>query len=721
MDINEINLILNQSEDFLRQGLLKKAIKLQRQLAVDISATYLLEKINFQQEAYDYLLKYFIDGVEDPQRKDLFEDIRLNLFTVNDLLRREIARRYQPYHQYIDYYGDLKLEFDIARIREKLQLEFIDDNKGLLEQAVMERFFVNIWLYPDLTQEDYDRFKEFFASSQDWVYKSVAVSALTLGLLQFFCPRKILLLFDLVMAGEEHIWERAFVGLLIVLSTYDHRLDFYPEIISRIKTLPEIPAFKSRFKAVVIQLLRSAVETQKIKERFEKEILPEMDRISPKIADKLDLDSLSSEDMFEDENPDWSRIMPEEEEFFNKMSEFSMLQMEGADVLISTFSNMKGFPFFNRLSNWFLPFYPDNKIVVEKLVASGMKEEDAAEFVRILSGAKYMCNSDKYSFAFQMSYLPAFQRDSTLQLFRMEAQAAKEVSEDEKMTDPLGNSRQIIIQYVQDLYRFFKLYPYRGILPDVFEDMKFHDKQFFRLMADLDVYKEVADFYFSRKFYPFALEVFNVIEKMNENADPQLLEKIGYVYQKLKNYPRALEYYRKAELFEPEKKWLIKKIAFTSMKVGNYDQAIDYYNKVLDQDPDNQKIILNIANCYLNLGDYSTALQYYYKVDYYSPDNPKVMRPIAWINFQMEDLDKAWKYYQRVLEIAPKNSDFIIAGHIRWIASGSKEALELYKRGYALYIDKIDFERDFFENKDIMNKHGISDFDMRLMFEAIME
>ena len=722
MDLLETKNSLNRSQQYLLLGRLKNAIMIQKRLAIEVNADFLIEKINFQLESYNYLLEYFQKGVDDPRRKELFEDIRSSLLTVNDLLWQEVVKKYDPYRTYSESFADADLEFDLAKLSQQRHEQFSEffETPNNLDDSVLEEFFVRVWLHSDLSQEEYVQFQKFLGSDAHWVQKALAISALTLSLFYFFSPRKVFLLLDAISMRQENVWERAFVGLIVILTFFDERLAFYPDLDSRIKTLPEIDGFDTIFKFVIIQLLRSGVETQILQERFEKEILPEMERISPKLADKLDLDSLMSDDSFDEENPDWTELMPDEEEFFNKMSEFSMLQMEGADVLHSAFAKMKNFPFFYKISNWFMPFYADNENIINVFVDSGMDREAAQTFVDVLSKARYMCNSDKYSFCYQMQFLPAFQRKTTIELFKMEAKQANDVMETEEMSDPLGNSRQIIIQYIQDLYRFFKVYPFRGELPDIFGDnLQFHKKQFFKSLSDSYLYFEIGDFYFSRKLYAQALDIYLSIPGYDK--DPQLLEKIGFINQKKKDYAAALEFYKKAELFEPDKKWLIKKIAFCSMKIAQYDQALFYYNSLLEQAPDDQKIILNIATCYLNKEDYDQALKFYYKVDYYSPDNPKVLRPIGWINFRLKNLDKAKKYYDKVLDTKPRAADFVVAGHIYWLMGQREKAINYYKQGYSQYADKDRFESIFFEDKAVLMAYGLSEFDIDLLFESAVD
>ena len=50
------------------------------------------------------------------------------------------------------------------------------------------------------------------------------------------------------------------------------------------------------------------------------------------------------------------------EESFQKMAE---MQKQGTDIYFGGFSQMKRFPFFNELSNWFVPFYSHHPAVAE--------------------------------------------------------------------------------------------------------------------------------------------------------------------------------------------------------------------------------------------------------------------------------------------------------------------------------------------------------------------
>lgn len=59
-----------------------------------------------------------------------------------------------------------------------------------------------------------------------------------------------------------------------------------------------------------------------------------------------------SDEEKDDTNPDWADAI-EKSGLGDKLREMNELQLEGADVYMSTFSQLKSYPFFREISNWF--------------------------------------------------------------------------------------------------------------------------------------------------------------------------------------------------------------------------------------------------------------------------------------------------------------------------------------------------------------------------------
>ena len=142
------------------------------------------------------------------------------------------------------------------------------------------------------------------------------------------------------------------------------------------------------------------------------EIIPEMLKFtSQSLNDKKG--DLNAEDL--DFNPEWEEYM-KESGIDNKIKEISELQLEGADVLMGTFANLKSFPFFNKMSNWFIPFYNDNSNI-----ATVFEDQETGEtFKNMFETSRFMCNSDKYSFCLSILMLPHNQRSMMSQQFALQ-------------------------------------------------------------------------------------------------------------------------------------------------------------------------------------------------------------------------------------------------------------------------------------------------------------
>ena len=73
------------------------------------------------------------------------------------------------------------------------------------------------------------------------------------------------------------------------------------------------------------------------------------------------------------------------------------LQLEGADVYMSTFAALKNYPFFREVHNWFYPFSKQQSDVIKQLKQEGNEKNTLLDLI-LQSG--FFSNSDKYSLFF---------------------------------------------------------------------------------------------------------------------------------------------------------------------------------------------------------------------------------------------------------------------------------------------------------------------------------
>jgi tetratricopeptide (TPR) repeat protein len=266
-----------------------------------------------------------------------------------------------------------------------------------------------------------------------------------------------------------------------------------------------------------------------------------------------------------------------------------------------------------------------------------------------------------------------------LKVFRTELEGLRQLDDDEQITDPYRSFRSNVTQYLQDIYRFFKLSPYRKEFEDVFTGrLDIYNSEFFRLTCNAaESEAGLADYFFSKDFYEDALLLFDRMLTTRPD-DPQLYEKIAYCHQQSGNYEEALRYYRMSDLIV-RKAWTIKKIGLCCRKLGRNGEALDSYLQALNIEPGNVHTSMMIAHCYLDLREYEEALNYYFRVEYHEPGNLNILRPIAYCYFALGRFEESSKYYERLSAGKLTGHDYINLGHLSLCRGERKEAVKHYR------------------------------------------
>ena len=724
--------------DHVSKHRIKETFSVLDSLVPECTNRELSNSLEKHKETYRNILKYSFELTDDPEKEKVYRRLMRNILELTDDIKEDIILA----GHLLGYYrmkGEIEksLQFistdsgkliDNLTFQREIEIILADVNEKAEEPPAVdkdtyEKYLVNIfriiWLTDKYRENEITMVKQVVQTrSVPWYDKAILVSALTLSLIRHFDPEKVGLLFDFLEAREHQIWQRALTGLILALLIHDKKLAYYPEIEQRLEIIREQKNFNKSVEAIIIQYLK-ARETEKVTKKIREEIFPEMMKIKTTLEEKLDLEELLSEKNIDEKNPEWETVFEDSPGLYDKLEEFSTLQMEGSDVFLSAFAMLKRFPFFNELSNWFLPFYKENDHIAEAM--DGQKEGfDVSAFVEGLERSSVLCNSDKYSFCLNIRHLPELQKNMMLEMFNMEMKAMNELSTSDEMLDDTLKDRTIYTQYLQDLYRFFKLYPTRKEFEDIFEiPFRIEESQLIRILIQEEkILRNIAEFYFEKDYYQEAINIYLSLSCEEDNYE--LYEKVAFSYQKLQQYRKALEYYHRAELYDKNKNWLNKKMAFCYRKLGEPEKALGYYEEVESQDPENSFIQVSIGHTYLDLEDYDNALKYFFRVEYNNPKNFKVYRPIAWCSFVQGKFDQAEKYFQKVIEKEVNKNDLVNLGHVMWCTGEKKQAIDYYKK--ALVKSAGDFEwltGVFGEDKKYLIRHGIMEFDIPLMIDYL--
>jgi tetratricopeptide (TPR) repeat protein len=716
----------------------KQSLDILDTMISESSGGYLRDEYESIVLTYRNILRYTIEGVKDPERNKIYLKLLQSILFLSDRVKQDILSRYSGWHTYW--------------IKQQIEKEYHLSGRTVAENAddLMFKQELDEWLditnesYPNPESEISKRHKQliknifnhlwltdYYGEAENglvtiiltsdkfrWHETCIFVSAITLSLFRTWQPEKIFHLLSLYENEKEQVKERALIGLILCLHYYNGRLLLYPDIKSRIIDMSNNGKFREHCRIIVLQAIRSR-ETERLTKKLTDEILPKVAKLKPRIEEKLDLENLDPKEKEEGRNPDWSEMFSESDEIFKTMEELTTLQMEGADVYMSAFANMKHFDFFKDFQNWFVPFFPEHE-AVDTIFSDEILGPGTNELAEALYKTPFICNSDKYSLLLNLKYLPSSQKTMMLKVFRMELDGLEQIGTEDSGTDPYKGFRTYATQYLQDLYRFFKLSPYKKEFEDIFSSkLDIYNSEFFRLSCHTsETEAALSDYFFSKNYYSDALDLF--LKQVSERPDDaQLYEKIGYCYEVEELFEDALKYYRRSELIE-HKLWTVKKIAYCLRKLERNEEALDQYLQAGDLDPENIHTMIMTALCYLNLKEYDSALQYYFKVEYKEPGNIKVLRPIAWCYFAMGRLADSEKYYEKLSGEKLTANDLINMGHLALCQGKKKEAVEFYKQSLISgEISRDDFLSIFSEDKPLLVSNGVNPEDIPILLDYL--
>lgn len=353
------------------------------------------------------------------------------------------------------------------------------------------------------------------------------------------------------------------------------------------------------------------------------------------------------------------------EESVNKMLK---MQKKGSDIFFEGFSQMKRFPFFNKLINWFIPYYPEHPDIQTVLGSIGN-----SSFINTVMKRGPFCESDKYSFIIAMSSVLNQLPESVRSL--MEGGDLGPIGmrgEDADLDDPAF----IRLQYLQDLYRFFRLSNI-GIKPK-------------NPFTNLDG----------------ILESFIKTTHSDTLGTDYTTLYSYYANWKLKKgeYYTALEYYTKCIKVRPNSISIMRGMARAYYAVGDYEKSASYFDALITLNPDNPNNRLNYAKAMIKAGKPEEVLNGLYKLDFENPNNTPIQDTLGW----------ALLYAGKAAEAEQYCHDVIAKAYALLFNNKPQEAIEALK-GYSANQVKENMDSD----AQLLQKYGIGEAEVAIILSAI--
>lgn len=687
MTNKEIKEFRSAIDRLLRSGNIGDAFEELRNAARTINSWSVIDRIEKAEQSYGYMLRYMIDGIDDPSRDEVFRSLKREIATIRDILTREFSLPDTPTLYYntlrsVSSHRDETLlsltEQQRASFREMSPFNAMtsgaspSDTDKLRAEMNERDIFNRLWVTFPLNVDDMNICAEFISdTSLPPRTRALCVSALTLGLLEFFDERKLRLLADAYTSDDTIISVRALAGLALALDKYKN-VELSEDTLNRLTALKEQPGWKSDIRQIFVELIRTN-DTRRISAKLNEEIFPEIKRMGQNMAERMSELSADIENRPDELNPEWEDLLSDQK-IRDNLKELGELQQEGADVFMTTFSSLKQFPFFNEVANWFITFDPEHSAV------TSLGFGDSSPIGTIISTAPYVCDSDKYSMALSLSMMPENQRAMmTSQLSQQNEDLDRLLAAAGSGSRPVDRNAEIN-SYVHSLYRFFHLFRRKGEFYNPFD----HVVNPVDIPAICDDFNNqeallsLGEFYFKTRLYDYARRIFSRLDELSSPRADRY-QKLGFCCEKLGDLDAAAAYYEQADLLDGASQWNLRRLVAVYRRLGQYSSAIDAATRLEALRPDDTAIAATLANLHILSGDYNKAISLLRKIEFSDPDNLSCLRPLAWSLMMNRDFEEARQYYERIISADPTHTDLLNAGHLAWANGRLGEAINYYR------------------------------------------
>ena len=648
------------------------------------------------EEGYRSMLSYLSRGVEDSERGNYYNDFLCDAYTILDKCKSKVDIKSEKYFNSIKYQFPFPQNIYTAigvynQMISKANKEIIEltiktdsgeivqtykntqENREICENVI----FTSIWNNFPIEVIDYDSLNDFLLSGKIPANVLIKVlPSLLLSNLQFFDAQKTVLLFETyriyINTPDSNV---AMVALACAILSLLHNSSrpITTNLKKNIYLAAQCKSWEEDVRLVLFEIVKPT-DTKRINKKINDEIIPELKKMQNDINSyfsSMNIDESTFDIQSIEENPEWLEKM-QESKFADKMQEMYKLQKEGTDIYMSTFKQLKFFPFFNVAANWFAPFDSSN---------SYLKGNDMAENLdSLFKTTPGLCDNDKYSIALLYSgqFISGDQKNALSNQLKLSKMGLEEYSAIEIPQEDI--KRHAVNNFVLNLYRFVYLFRGSETVNPFEKSIDISNCTATKLFSSKDGSDilMISEFYFKHKYYGESLPLMLYLEK-DFAVSVEILQKIGYCYQLESNFQKALDYYKKAELLDSNSKWTISKIVQSLQSLGRHQEALEYIEDLLIMEPNNINALLRKANSLAALDRYDQALSVMQKVDYLQPNNEQAQLFLANCCFKKHDYDAALKYMKKGILSNPTAEKYIFLGNIYLAMHNIPECVNSYE------------------------------------------
>ena len=664
---------------------------------------------------YQLMADYWRRGFKDPQLPSLYENLLQRMYVLCSNIAINYTVRHTPYLSSLMLKAHMTpRDWSPQVIREELE-SFVSD----IALADLEPEHVS----EAKKKEIYARHHESMVILFDYILTSglwtdgfatameemllsptldtndqqLLISSVMLSSINYFDMAKFRMLVHVYQrATDIFVRQRALVGWILALHS-DLGQNIYQEEVQLVEKLLEDEAVCKDLVELQQQIIY-CINAEADNAMIQQEIMPDLIKSQGFRITKNGVVEQEEDELNDILHPDETeKNMEKMEASFHRMVD---MQNQGSDIYFGGFSQMKRFPFFTELANWFVPFYPDHPSITEAL-----GKFKSSRFLQMMLNGGPFCNSDKYSFLLAFSQvinsIPAQVR---------EMMDRGDVGLYEVPTEERQKPAYIRRIYLQDIYRFFRIFKQRDCFRTIFsptdERYLFFQNPIFRSTHLEAYFNDMTAFLIKKKKMNEALKLLK--NYGDHRRDFQYYMMAGYLgYQPLESYARALE-------MQPGNERAMRGYARILFAEERYGEALEMYDQLVAIQPEKKSYLLNRAVCQTNLGQYEEAEKVLFRLNYETPDDDHVNRVLAWALTCDGKYEQADHLYRQLLSVEePSEDDLLNYGYSLWFSGNIDDAADCFHR----YLKESGHDKEYIiENEvDLIQDKGITEPEIQMM------
>jgi Flp pilus assembly protein TadD len=723
--------IINNARICVRHQHLKDAINILQPLYDAHPNLWGYDDYQLVTDNYQRMVEYMKKGFLDPEREKLYRQLLRRIYRIIENLA--ISWRCKNLSIYVEAFQKTnRLNMSYAFIQDVLErfvsdvamlsLESEDTSQAHSDElygrhaAFIERLFNALFISLQWNSADEQFYTKLLLSPTiDVVDQQLMVSAIGLACMNIFDIHKFNVLAAVYQKAEDvNLRQRALVGFMF--STNDHPL-FAKEQQALMDQLTD----NGNNQDVLHELLEMQVQVfycmnaEEDDRKIQSDIIPSIMKNNNFTITRHGIEEKEDDPLEGILNPDAEdQAMEELDKSLKQMAE---MQKNGADVFFGGFKQMKRIPFFDDFYNWFCPFYSKHP-----RLRSLREKTNIEAFLNKLSNSFPFCDSDKYSFVYAFASVAEHMPEGMKEMFYSGGDMGEEMFHTSRV-----NPTYVRHRYLQDLYRFFRLYRHRASLVNPFGkegDASTTVSGFFLTLPFFD----------DARFYTMKTNLGTSLYKQKRFEELRVLlstysdeSDTNYLFLKASSFIKSGLYEDAVPVLEQilskgDEPRALKSYARVSMLLEHYQQAADSYRKLQELMPGHKNYLLNEALALLQLGQKQEAVEKVYQCDLQYPDDDSVQRILAWVLLNNGKVEQAADIYRRLLEQEPIHEDYVNAAYSVWIRGDISTAVNYFQQSINLLPKgkNVSFlEQEINNDRQLLIDNGIAPIDLQLILDLI--